>query len=372
MGDNGAASEEKRREALALIEKARQLQQNGKVGEAQGQVDAAWRALEDSLQLCSTNHRARILLVSCAINAGEFERAQKEALTIYTALTMEQLQKMNDSVLHLSITHAAKMLGNNDEAIKYAKEATDLFPEDPQPYMILGELYSATGRHAEAEQRCRQALMHNDSPSCLHPLAAQNVYFTLCCLSASLVKQAKYSEAEIFLTRAVQIDDKDTLALQHLVDVYYFQARQEEALKVAQHICEIDPNDTTIRQKIDVIQSGHFEEASSVGGRSGGQDHHRSSAGYTGSTEATGGVEEAFIAPASKVPSNRSQRINKPALHSARGDHGHVDQKGHRSSSRPGSRAGSVRSASRSKDEKGKNSQPKGDGGGCFCCMERG
>merc|ERR1719428_318990 len=145
--------------------------------------------------------------------------------------------------------------------------------------MILGELYSATGHHAEAEQRCRQALLHNDSPSCLHPLATQNVYFTLCCLSASLVKQAKYSEAEIFLTRAVKIDDKDTLALQHLVDVYYFQARQEEALKVAQHICEIDPNDSTIRQKIEVIQNGHFEDMSSFAGE--GQDfHHRSNAGY--------------------------------------------------------------------------------------------
>ena len=42
-------------------------------------------------------------------------------------------------------------------------EATQLYQDDPQPYMVLGELYEANGQNHEAEEKCRQALLHNDT-----------------------------------------------------------------------------------------------------------------------------------------------------------------------------------------------------------------
>ena len=43
------------------------------------EVTNAWFALEEALALCPTNHRARFLLVSCAMNADDYPRAKAEA-----------------------------------------------------------------------------------------------------------------------------------------------------------------------------------------------------------------------------------------------------------------------------------------------------
>merc|ERR1719171_3141045 len=161
------------------------------------------------------------------MNADDYQRAKDEALQIYQDLSFDQLEKMQDSVLHLSIAHASKMLGESEDAIQFASEATRLYPEDPQPYMVLGELHEALGQNSEAEERCRMALMHNDSPGIQHPLNPQNVFFTLCCLGSCLVKQGKFSEAEMFILRAIHLDASSTLAYRHLVDVYQYQGRLE-------------------------------------------------------------------------------------------------------------------------------------------------
>ena len=51
------------------------------------------------------------------------------------------------------------MLGETDDSIHFATEATKLYPGDPQPYMVLGELYEANGQNHEAEEKCRQAMV---------------------------------------------------------------------------------------------------------------------------------------------------------------------------------------------------------------------
>lgn len=249
-----AQSEQKRQEALDWIERARRHQAEGNLEGAQSEVTNAWYCLDEALSICPTNHRARFLLVSCAMNADDYQRAKLEAVRIYQDLTREQLHQMNDSVLHLSIAHAAKMLGEIEFAIRFALEATQLYSDDPQPYMVLGELHENIGQNQEAEQKCRQALMHNDSPNCKHQLNSQNVFFTLCCLGSCLVKQGKFSEAELFIHRAIQIDSTSTLGFRHLVDVYHFQGRFQEALQAAHKIREMDPADSEIVQKIDMIR----------------------------------------------------------------------------------------------------------------------
>merc|ERR1719375_801086 len=116
------------------------------------------------------------------MNADDYRRAKAEALRIYQDLTREELENMGASVLHLSIAHASKMLDDPADAIRFAAEATRLYPDDPQPYMVLGELYTSSGQHQDAEHVCRQALLHHDQPGCRLPLNQRNVFFTLCCL----------------------------------------------------------------------------------------------------------------------------------------------------------------------------------------------
>lgn len=244
-------SEVKRKEALVCLEQSRDpsLSADGRLQKMQ----EAWSILEAALTLNPQNHRARFLLVSCCMNGDDFRRAKDEGLKIYNALSHEQRAGMGDAVLHISLAHASKMLGELDDAIIFAKEASEAYPSDPHPFMILGELYEANDQNYEAEQMCRQALRHQKEASCKHHLNPQSVYFTYCCLGACLIKQGKHSEAEQFLGQAIDLGSSSTLAHRHLVDVYHFQGRHDEALQVAHRLAEMDQNDEEIRQKIDVL-----------------------------------------------------------------------------------------------------------------------
>lgn len=201
-------SEQKHKEALARIDAARRKQAEDDVVGAQDELAAAWVALDDALRLFPRNHRARFLLVSCAMNADDYERAKKEALQIYELLSQEQLVAMGDSVLHLSLAHATKMLGETEEAMRYASEAAELYPFDPQPMMVLGELNEAQGRLPDAERGCREALRRNEDPQTRPQLrlSPQNFYFTLCCLGSSLLRQGKFAEAEPVIRQALKED----------------------------------------------------------------------------------------------------------------------------------------------------------------------
>jgi len=256
VGDDALSrSEQKRMRSLELLEEARRFEAAGDTEAAVRNTELAWTELEASLKICPWNHRARFLLVSCAMNADNYERANKEGMLIYKELSRDQLCRMNDAVLHLSLAHASKMLGRIDEAKRFALEASQLYGDDPHPHMILGELYEASGQDAEAEATCRQALLHNEKDSCKHKLTEQSVYFTLCCLGASLIKQRKLAEAEQSLQRAVRLDPESTLAQRHLIDVYHFQQRWDEAMALASKVVEMDPDDREIREKLEILQN---------------------------------------------------------------------------------------------------------------------
>merc|ERR1719230_1162561 len=155
----------------------------------------ARQKLEESLALWPGNLKSRFLLVSCSMNLDDFQRAKVEGRRIYDSLTPEERRDMGDAVLHISIAHASKMLGEVDEAIKFAREASELYPNDPHPHMILGELYAASDMNQEAEAECRQAIMHHEERRCKHALSSESVYYTYCCLGSALIQQQKYPEA---------------------------------------------------------------------------------------------------------------------------------------------------------------------------------
>eukprot|EP00746_Dinoflagellata_sp_MGD_P089530 gnl/MRDRNA2_/MRDRNA2_35333_c0_seq1.p1 gnl/MRDRNA2_/MRDRNA2_35333_c0~~gnl/MRDRNA2_/MRDRNA2_35333_c0_seq1.p1 ORF type:complete len:365 (-),score=57.14 gnl/MRDRNA2_/MRDRNA2_35333_c0_seq1:10-1104(-) len=249
-------SEDLRETALKSIENARQYQSANDSGRAQMEVTRAWKYLEEALNICPLNHRARFLLVSCAMNANDFNRAKDEALKIYRALSSDAMKRMNDSVLHLSIAHACKMSGDLESAVRFAREATQLYPTDPQPQMILGEVRQQQGRSEEAEQRCLRALKLHQSPECMYRLTEQNVYFLLCILGAAQIDIGKVAEAEPHLLRAVDLaGNTSTLALRHLINVYRLLSRTQDALRMAQRAVQVDPTDEEARRDLAELQS---------------------------------------------------------------------------------------------------------------------
>lgn len=255
--DPNDPSELKRMEALRELGSAAAAEPE----ERHQRMQHAWKILEEAVALNPHNNRARFLLVSCLMNNDDFRRAKMEGLKIYDSLSFEQRRRMGDAVLHISLAHSSKMLGELEDAVKFAAEASEAYPHDPHPHMILGELYEAMDENHKAEKKCRETLMYQNEPECKHPLSEQSVYFTLCCLGASLIKQEKLTEAERFLAQATELSSTSTLAFRHLVDVYDMQGRYEDALHVARHMETLDPEDDEIRQKIIILeeQEDHFD-----------------------------------------------------------------------------------------------------------------
>lgn len=257
-------SEEKKLEALGHINGAKQLQASGA---PMGDVDNEWghaiRLLENALVICPGNHLARFLLVSCFMNCEDYRTAREEASKLYDELSTEKKQKLNDPILHLTLARTCQLLEEPREAEHFAREATTLFPECPQPYMLLGEVYEQLGLFAESEQECRQALFISDLPECKAKLDATDVYQTLCCLGNVLTGQGKYTEAEMALSRALEIDRRDQPAYRCLIQTYLAQNKKSIARQIAQRCLSLYPDDLFLRdtlREIDFGDASHDED----------------------------------------------------------------------------------------------------------------
>lgn len=277
LGGNEEQSERDRLEAIASIQRGRQASLEGDDGASELALDDAWRCLERSLVHNPGNQRARILLVACAITKEDFERAREEALRIHGGLSLQQLRDLGDSVLHMSICKASLMLGNTEESARFANEAAQLWPEDPQPLAVLGELAEKAGRDSDAERFSRQALLFHDDPQCRTRLRPDGLITALCCLGGVLHRRDRHAEAEELLLRAHREHPEEVLPLRLLVDVYAGMGQPDEAA----------------RFEAELRVAANESDRGSRGGRSA-----RKSAGTAGSRASEGSA-------ASRVPSLR-------------------------------------------------------------------
>jgi len=256
---NAERSEELRREALRLIEEAHGLQSSGDEAASQQRLHTAGERLEESLGICPTNHKTRFLVVNRAMHSDDHTRAKEEGLRLYEDLkSSKQLYALGDAVLHLTLAHVSKMLGEVEDAIQFASEATELYDSDPHAFMILAELYESLGRDPEAEEKCKQALEKQARPDCRRSLNEQSVYFTRCCLGAALIKQAKHEEAERILLEAKASSEAlglatGALAQRHLIGSYEIQGRFEDAAACAWEVTQLEPDDEEIRKKLEIL-----------------------------------------------------------------------------------------------------------------------
>lgn len=257
-------SEQFRHQALEMHQQAQKLRKLGRDAPAQQAMTNSWAMLDEALKLCPSNHRARFLKASYAMNVENYELAKAESMKIYAALSREQVLGMHDSLLHLTIAHASKMLGDKDDALRFACEASQLFPKDPQVYMIYAELLDQAGETMQAEQMCRQALFRNGCEECVNKLSNENVYFTLCCLGSNLLHQGKYSEAEVILVRAVQLDSTCFHAYDHLSEVYHCQGRHKEAFHAVKKAAEHNPTDHSLQTRVNAFQAALQDAESPV------------------------------------------------------------------------------------------------------------
>eukprot|EP00746_Dinoflagellata_sp_MGD_P154526 gnl/MRDRNA2_/MRDRNA2_84866_c0_seq1.p1 gnl/MRDRNA2_/MRDRNA2_84866_c0~~gnl/MRDRNA2_/MRDRNA2_84866_c0_seq1.p1 ORF type:complete len:617 (-),score=96.66 gnl/MRDRNA2_/MRDRNA2_84866_c0_seq1:28-1878(-) len=239
--------------------------------------EEAFNTLELTVEKDLAYYVARSYLVALMIRNGKLTQAKEEGMKIYDAIREERmvasLSRLGDGArlpifgLFLHLAHTLKRSGETAQAIKLAQKASNLFPTDPNPHIILGELMHAIGAYSESERECRLALMHHwnlqgnansSSPADRHPLIDDigTVYSTLCCLGASLIHQQKFDQAEIHLATAeceASSKDSNIQAMKHLLNLHQLQNCHGKALLYAKKIARIDPTNQEIEEKIKVL-----------------------------------------------------------------------------------------------------------------------
>merc|ERR1711977_310096 len=134
---------------------------------------------------------ARSYLVAVMIEDATLTQAKEQGLKICDELCKEHLAasllclgngaRLPIFGLFFQLAEASKISGERTQAIKFAQMAANLFPTDPNPHMMLGELLHGIGAYAESAQECKLALMHHanaSSPAIRHPLMC-HAYWSL-------------------------------------------------------------------------------------------------------------------------------------------------------------------------------------------------
>ncbi len=126
---------------------------------------------------------------------------------------------------------ALHRLTQYDEALKYARIAHDLWPNDEDTLQVLGSILASKGLHAEAEAMCRRLIE-------LNPKRAEGLRV----LSIILQETGRLDEAEQFARRSMELDPSSSFTPNSLGVTLMQQGRLSDAIIEFRRALAIDPN----------------------------------------------------------------------------------------------------------------------------------
>ncbi|MGH9327013.1 MAG: protein kinase domain-containing protein [Terriglobia bacterium] len=139
-----------------------------------------------------------------------------------------------------------------DEAIHAARQAQELGSNLPQVYMAVGNVYSATGRNAEAVEMLQQALK-------LAPDSDEGYRL----LGRAYQASGSPGKAIAAFKKAFRIDPYYWVNADELGKAYYAAGEYRRALKEFQQVIRIEPNDAAGHENIGNVymQEGKYNQA---------------------------------------------------------------------------------------------------------------
>eukprot|EP00747_Dinoflagellata_sp_TGD_P178828 gnl/TRDRNA2_/TRDRNA2_28560_c0_seq1.p1 gnl/TRDRNA2_/TRDRNA2_28560_c0~~gnl/TRDRNA2_/TRDRNA2_28560_c0_seq1.p1 ORF type:complete len:452 (+),score=75.50 gnl/TRDRNA2_/TRDRNA2_28560_c0_seq1:27-1382(+) len=245
MGE-AKASEVQRARAMRCIERAQRFRAQGRHPLAKLQMRQGQRLLQETIDASPAILNARFLLVGCLLSMESFEEAKKHVLALYSCLSKQSIQEMRDPVLFLAVAHASRRLGEIESAIDYLQEATEVFPEHPQPCVYLSELLSYVGRTQTGAEASRLALARDAMPSCPSRLKSEERVRALRCLGECLTDQGLQTEAEACFREACEVESSTDVSADQ---VEQLRARKNQEAKSPETDCNaIADNISDIRK----------------------------------------------------------------------------------------------------------------------------
>lgn len=139
-----------------------------------------------------------------------------------------------------------------DEALVHLQNAFRIYPDDLATGMAISQIYSASGRPAEAEKALAAMLERAPDQRGLNYSYAQ-----------VLTKLGRGAESVKYLERAVEVDPTFGLAIQQLVEIYQSTGEWQKAADVLQPLINDDPTniDFQRQQAYFYLRAGSPEKA---------------------------------------------------------------------------------------------------------------
>ncbi|MGB0118178.1 MAG: protein kinase [Terriglobales bacterium] len=238
-------------EALANCQKAQQLNDRlpavyvtlGKIHRSTGKYDLALQENQRALQLDPRNADAIIGLARSYDSAGrtaDAEAAFKKAI----ALRPDSWDGYNSYGAFLD-NHE-----RYEEAVAQYRHAIQLTPDNAAVYLNLGGAYSDMGEkyYAEAEEMLRKSI------------AMEPTYPAYANLGYLYLQEQKYAEAAAATEKALQLNDKDYVVWNNLMNAYEGLKDNEKASQARDHAIPLleqaaldSPRDATVQSKMAIL-----------------------------------------------------------------------------------------------------------------------
>ncbi len=153
-------------------------------------------------------------------------------------------------------------LGKHNEAVETLCQAVDLAPQDPRPYVFLGEMYGVSVELADEITRRFEAVIKRQPNNALaHYYYAMNLWKG----KRSAQADASPEQLEMLLTKAITLDPQLADGFYQLGVLYFDQKKYPAAITNIRRATQLKPNDSQMHFKLAQAyqQTGHTALASS-------------------------------------------------------------------------------------------------------------
>jgi tetratricopeptide (TPR) repeat protein len=193
-------------------------------------LEKAYKINPEALNHCSFYSS----LCEAYISSGKQDEAIKVAEKVH-AVDPNELW-----VCLLSIVKVYEDAGKHDEAISVVKRGIQIYPECPENWGILGDVFASAGRYEEAIQAYKKRVEIDPDNAWPHA-----------CLAITYKNMHQYNEAIEELKQVIIMEPEKEASLNGLLGDFYSQAGQyENAISAYKHTLQLEPERKGVRYRL--------------------------------------------------------------------------------------------------------------------------
>lgn len=207
--------------------------------------DAALATLKAWRKSCPADLKSYVFMALLYVQLERYEDALSQFERVEKEMEQDEAAaKTIQPLFYFWYGEVCDKAGRRADAERILKKYLSLCPDSPQALNALAYLWAERGRYLDqALEYITQALKAEPDNG-----AYLDTWGWIC------YKKGDFSEALLHLTRAVRMEEKDPVILDHLGDVLARLGRQDKAVRMWRKSLACDPGQKAVREKL--IQAG--------------------------------------------------------------------------------------------------------------------